>query len=89
MHSINRSGARRPRNGNQALALVSVVSRKSSAARAAHRRQASSHICFGPITPVLSSLPALFLPFDIEGIAAATTFISRHAPRVRAPKVQE
>ncbi|MFF7106761.1 hypothetical protein, partial [Pseudomonas sichuanensis] len=30
-----------------------------SAARAAHRWQASSHICFGPIMPVRVPLPAL------------------------------
>jgi len=66
MHSINRSGARRPRNGNQALALVSVVSRKSSAARAAHREQARSYIRFGPITPASTRATALFVPRAIE-----------------------
>ena len=65
MHSINRSGARRPRNGNQALALVSVVSRKSSAARAAHREQARS-ICFGPVTAVPARATALFVRLDIK-----------------------
>ncbi len=62
MHSINRSGARRPRNGNQALALVSVVSRKSSAARAAHRRQASSTFVSGQSLLCCHRCPPCFYP---------------------------
>ena len=44
---------------------------RSRAARAAHRRQASSHICFGPVSPVNLPLPALVGPFDAEGIDSA------------------
>ena len=51
--------------------LRPAVCRRSSAARAAHRRQASSHICFGPISPVPPSLSALSAPFDTAGFAAA------------------
>ncbi|HDS0962062.1 hypothetical protein ACF8Q9_13970 [Pseudomonas sp. TYF_15] len=39
------------RQGGKAPALVFVVLRRSSAARAAHREQARSYICFGPIIP--------------------------------------
>ncbi len=61
----------------------------SSAARAAHRRQASSHICFGPVAPVKSPLSALFVPFRIEGRAAGLQQFPVMHPRVRAPKAQE
>ncbi|MGB5957149.1 hypothetical protein, partial [Pseudomonas sp.] len=36
----------------QVHALSCSVPVRSSAARAAHRRQASSYICFGPVSPV-------------------------------------
>ncbi len=37
--------------GGKVPALVFTVMRRSSAARAAHREQARSYICFGPIIP--------------------------------------
>ncbi|ORL68890.1 hypothetical protein B7H19_12690 [Pseudomonas putida] len=41
----------RLRQGHRVHALVFVVVRKSSAARAAHREQARSYIGFGPVQP--------------------------------------
>jgi len=42
---------RRPYQGHQVAATTHSAPVRSSAARAAHRRQASSYICFGPIIP--------------------------------------
>ncbi len=46
----------RPYKGHQVPAATPSAPGRSSAARAAHRRQASSHICFGPVTPASSAL---------------------------------
>ena len=42
---------KRPYEGHQVSATTQSAPVRSSAARAAHRRQASSYICFGPIIP--------------------------------------
>jgi hypothetical protein len=42
---------KRPYEGHQVPATTHSAPVRSSAARAAHRRQASSYICFGPIIP--------------------------------------
>jgi len=39
---------------------------RSSAARAAHREQARSYICFGPVTPDPARATALFERHGIE-----------------------
>jgi len=53
------------------LELTGACHNIFSAYEIERRPQASSHICFGPVTSVDSPLPALFVPFDIEGGAAA------------------
>jgi len=56
---------------------------RSSAARAAHREQARSYICFGPVSPVPTRATALFVPHDIE-VSAKGTCAS--APGIIGPK---
>ncbi|MFF7062117.1 hypothetical protein [Pseudomonas sp. NPDC008258] len=47
-----------------AMTFLSPV--RPSAARAAHREQARSYICFGPVSPAPMRATALFVPPDIE-----------------------
>ncbi len=77
------------RQGDQVLAGVLASLLRSSAARAAHRWQASSHICFGPVTPGPSPLSALFVRRGFCMGATAAPHDSRHAPRRTVETLQD
>ncbi|WJD61187.1 hypothetical protein [Pseudomonas kurunegalensis] len=62
---------------------IFMVWLKSSAARAAHREQARSYICFGPVSTAPSYVTALFLRRDIEACAKA---FAREAHRNNWPE---
>jgi len=54
------------RQGLQVPGMRGSAPTRSSAARAAHRDQGRSYICFGPIIPEALARGPLFVPFDIE-----------------------
>ena len=54
------------RQGLQVPGMRGSAPTRSSAARAAHRDQGRSYICFGPIIPEALARDPLFVPSDIE-----------------------
>ncbi|WP_286775762.1 hypothetical protein, partial [Pseudomonas sp. UBA800] len=48
--------------------------------------QGRSYICFGPVTPVRLPLPALSVPFDIEGCITALPRARAYGTGIIGPK---